>query len=244
MAAAERSEALEGECQTGEMEIIVADDPTGPAVQRIAYRLRDAVRRRGSASLALSGGSTAPPLIDGLVAGDVPWGHVTVWQVDERVAPDDHEARNANQLAPFAELPCRVRPMPVTGGDLRAAARRYASTLPERFDVVHLGLGDDGHTASWPPGRPAVAGSERPVELVDEFNGWPRMTLTAGVVNGARSRVVLATGAVKRPMVERWLLRDGELPVSAVRRSATWVFLDSAAAPDVPLLRHPLASVG
>ena len=223
-------------CQTAVMDIVVADDPADLAARRIVYRLRDAVRRRGEASLALSGGSTAPPMIEALVGQTAPWEHVTIFQVDERVAPDGHEARNANQLVPFDALPCRVRPMPVTAGDLRAAARRYAASLPGRFDVVHLGLGDDGHTASWPPGRSEIADSARAVELVDEFNGWPRLTLTAGVVNGARSRVVLATGAAKRPVVERWLLRDDELPAVAVRRTATWVFLDLAAAPDVPLV--------
>ncbi len=203
------------------------------AAHRIGFRLRDAVRRRGSASLALSGGSTAPPMIEALVAEAVPWAEVAIWQVDERTAPDGHSARNANQLAPFEALPCRVRTMPVTAGDLRAAARRYGAGLPKRFDVVHLGLGDDGHTASWPPDRPEVADSERPVELVEMFNGWPRMTLTAHVVNGARCRVVLTTGPAKRPMVEQWLSGAGDLPIAGVRRRSTWVFLDPDAAPDV-----------
>jgi 6-phosphogluconolactonase/glucosamine-6-phosphate isomerase/deaminase len=179
----------------------------------------------------MSGGSTAPPMIAALTSMDVPWSDVGVWQVDERVAPDDDDARNAVQLAVLAALPCRVRLMPVTAGDLRAAARRYAATLPERFDVVHLGLGDDGHTASWPPGRNDISGSARPVELVDSFNGLPRMTITRAVVNGARSRVVLTTGSNKAPMVERWFLRDSELPITSVRRADTWVFLDDAAAP-------------
>ena len=217
------------------MYILAADDPEVRAAQRIGYRLRDAVRRRGSASLALSGGSTAPPMIEALATEPVPWGEVTIWQVDERVAPDGHDARNANQLLPLQQLACRVRPMPVAAADLRAATRRYAAGLPERFDVVHLGLGDDGHTASWPPGNPEVASSSRPVELVEMFNGWPRMTLTASVVNGARSRVVLTTGSAKRPMVERWLLRDDELPIARVLRRSTWVFLDPEAAPDVSL---------
>ncbi len=125
--------------------------------------------------------------------------------------------------------------MPVTASDRRAAARRYATGLPERFDVVHLGVGADGHTASWPPDEPQVRDSERPVEIVDEFNGWPRMTLTRRVVNGARARVVLATGAEKRPVIERWLLEDPTLPVSHLRSSWTSVFLDVAAAPSVPL---------
>lgn len=213
------------------MQLVVSQNPAVEAADRIAARLRDAVRRRGTASVALSGGSTAPPMIDVLVGLDVPWASVGVWQVDERVAPDGHEARNALQLGPFDDLPCRVRPMPVTADDLRAAARRYAATLPDRFDVVHLGVGDDGHTASWPPAEPGIRRSDRPVELVAMFNDWPRMTLTQRVVNGARSRVVLSTGRAKRPMIERWLAGDRSLPITAVRRTATWTFVDEPAAP-------------
>ena len=216
------------------MQIVVGESPATEAADRLAFRLRDAVRRRGSASVALSGGSTAPPMIAALVELDVPWDGVVVWQVDERVAPDGSDDRNAGQLDPLRTR-CEVRPMPVTATDLRAAARRYAAELPARFDVVHLGVGDDGHTASWPPAEPDVATSDRPVELVGEFHGLPRMTLTASVVNGARSRVVLATGARKRPVIERWLLGDADLPISRVRRQDTWVYLDEPAAPDVPL---------
>jgi 6-phosphogluconolactonase/glucosamine-6-phosphate isomerase/deaminase len=212
------------------MELRVSDDPAGDAGAWLARRLRDAVRRRGSATIAVSGGSSAPPMFAALLATDVPWDHVTVWQVDERVAPDGDEARNAAQLA---DLPARVVPMPVTAADLAAAARRYGVGLPERFDVVHLGLGDDGHTASWPPGDPVVD-SDRPCEVVGEFNGHRRMTLTPPVVNAARSRVVLTYGEAKAPVVARWLLRDPDVPVDRVRRSGTWVFLDPAAASALP----------
>ena len=123
--------------------------------------------------------------------------------------------------------------MPVTVSDLRAGARRYAASLPPRFDVVHLGLGDDGHTASWPPHDPVVA-STRDCEIVDEFNGYRRMTLTPRVVNAARSRFVLTLGSSKSDLVVRWMLRDPELPIDRVRRSATWVFLDPAAAAGIP----------
>lgn len=176
----------------------------------------------------MSGGSTAPPMIAALLDEDVPWATTTVWQVDERIAPDGDERRNANQLA---VLPCRVRLMPVTAGDLRRAARQYGSGLPDRFDVVHLGLGEDGHTASWPPGDAEPLDSDRPVELIPEFHGVRRMTLTRRVVNGARSRAVLTVGGSKRAMVERWLLRDPALPITAVRMTSTWAFLDDAAAP-------------
>lgn len=216
------------------MEIVVSDHPATEAATRLASRLRDAARRRGAATLAVSGGSTAPPMLDALLELDVPWHCVTVWQVDERVAPDGDDARNAGQLTALAER-CRVRPMPVTAADLRAAARRYAAGLPERFDVVHLGVGDDGHTASWPPGRPEIPTSARAVELVDAFNGLPRMTLTAAVVDAARARVVLATGERKRPIIERWLLGDAALPITRIRRTGTWVHLDGPAAPRAPL---------
>ena len=92
-----------------------------------------------------------------------------MWQVDERVAPDGHPDRNAD--AACGGLPCAVRLMPVTAADLRAAAARYARSLPDRFDVVHLGVGDDGHTASWPPGNHDVLASDRLVEVVPPFNG-------------------------------------------------------------------------
>jgi len=174
-------------------------------------------------------------MIASLVDDDVPWRDVAIWQVDERVAPDGHADRNAGQLDPLKALGCKVRPMPVTATDLRRAANRYAARLPERFDVVHLGVGPDGHTASWPPGKPEIRDSERAVELVEMFNGRPRMTLTRRVVNNARRRIVLVTGAPKRMMIERWLLLDRSLPITAVRRSNTSVFLDAAAAPTAPL---------
>lgn len=224
-----------GACQTRPMDLRIVHEPSVDAAASIARRLRDAVRRRGAATVALSGGSTAPPMIDALIAHDVPWASVTIFQVDERIVPDGHDARNAGQLSVLRAMPCEVRLMPVTVGDLRAGARRYGRALPGRIDVVHLGLGEDGHTASWPPGRPDVPDAERQVELVPSFNGFDRMTLTRSVVNAARSRVVLTTGVAKRPMVERWLSGDRSLPVSSVRRSSTTVFLDDAAAPRTSL---------
>jgi 6-phosphogluconolactonase/glucosamine-6-phosphate isomerase/deaminase len=208
----------------------VTDDPPADAGRWLARRLRADVGRRGSASLAVSGGSSAPPMFAELLEHDVPWERVEVWQVDERVAPDGHPARNALQLA---DLPCRVHSMPVTGDDLGADARRYAAGLPDRFDVVHLGLGDDGHTASWPPGD-TVVDSPLGCDVVGEFNGFRRMTLTPSVVNGARSRLVLTYGSSKAPAVQRWLLGDRSLPVARLRRTGTWVMLDPAAAAELP----------
>jgi 6-phosphogluconolactonase/glucosamine-6-phosphate isomerase/deaminase len=211
------------------MEFRVADHPEQLAAAWIARRADDARRRRGRFTLALSGGSTAPAMISALFQLPIAWDSVTVWQVDERIAPDGDPGRNAGQLR---DMPCRVLLMPVTARDLDRAAEEYAGGLPDQFDVVHLGLGDDGHTASWPPGNLGVLSSPRAVDVTPEFNGWRRMTLTPRVVNGARSRLVLATGAGKRSIVERWMLRDQSLPIDAVRRAGTVVFLDPAAAPE------------
>jgi len=202
-------------------ELRIVDDPAAACAHSVARRLRDAVRRRGSASLAVSGGSSAPPMFDVLAAHDVPWKQVEVWQVDERVAPDGDADRNANQLAALAG---KHRLMPVTAKDLAAACRRYARTLPERFDVVHLGLGDDGHTASWTPDDPVIDRAE-PVALSGVYQDRIRMTLTPPVVNAARARLILTFGAGKAAALASW---DG--PVSRVKRTSTVVFTDRAAA--------------
>jgi 6-phosphogluconolactonase len=209
-------------------ELRVADDPAGEAAAWMAHQLRAAVADRGAATVAVSGGGTAPPLFEALLTHSLPWDHIEVWQVDERMVPDGHPERNAEQLT---DLPARVHPMPVTDADPHAAAARYAAGLPAEFDVVHLGLGDDGHTASWPPGDDAVVTSRRGVEVIDEFNGFPRMTLTPDVVNAGRSRVMLTTGASKAAMMARWLADDPSLPVSHVRRAGTIAFVDHAASP-------------
>lgn len=202
----------------------VVDDPDAACARSIARRLNAAVRRRGSATLAVSGGSTAPPMFAVLATLDVPWPKIGVWQVDERVAPDGHPDRNANQLE---ALPGRHRLMPVTADDLVAATKRYARTLPERFDVVHLGIGADGHTASWPPGDPVIDRPE-PVALSQPYQGRVRMTLTPRVINAATGRVVLTRGTDKAAALRRWL--DGgdapDPPIARITPTRTVVFTD------------------
>jgi 6-phosphogluconolactonase/glucosamine-6-phosphate isomerase/deaminase len=204
----------------------IVDDPAVACAESIARRLRAALGRRGAATLSLSGGSSAPALIEALAGADLPWAKVGVWQVDERVAPDGHADRNANALG---GLGGRHRLMPVTDDDLLAAARRYARTLPERFDVVHLGMGADGHTASWPPGDPVIDVTA-PVALSQPYQGRVRMTLTPPVVNAATGRVVQLAGSDKAPALASWVDGTGDPPIARVRRSRTVVFTDAAAA--------------
>ena len=223
------------------MDVRVSINPASAAAHHIATRLRIAIAERHSATLAVSGGSAAPPLFAALAAeAEVGWSAVSVWQVDERIAPDGDESRNATQLV---TLPAGCFPMPVTAPDPDVAAHDYAATLPERFDVVHLGLGNDGHTASWAPAPHPDASraltSAAPVFTVGEFNGRDRMTLGVDVVNRAGARIVLATGEAKADVVARWVRGarrrgaawiDETLPVAAIQLEHTVVYLDRAAA--------------
>jgi 6-phosphogluconolactonase/glucosamine-6-phosphate isomerase/deaminase len=218
------------------MDIVIAPDAPTAAQETAAWvarQLRNAVSRRGAATVAFSGGSTPALMLAALAELDLPWEVTSVFQVDERIAPDGDPDRNATLLDVLRPRGPSIELMPVTGRDLDAAVLRYAERLPDKLDVVHLGLGDDGHTASWPPGDPVIDASGK-VALSAEYKGRRRMTLTVDAVNAARHRVVLATGRAKAPVVERWLLDDHGLPVDRVGRANTVLVLDSDAAARLP----------
>jgi 6-phosphogluconolactonase len=217
--------------------------PRGPAdvaAAVIAAGLRLAADARGACSLAVSGGGTPNTMFDILAGLDVPWAVTHIFQVDERVAPDGHPDRNATALAEHlldrVPVPvANIHLMPVTDDDPVAAARRYDGQVHEvtggDLDVIHLGLGDDGHTASWPPGDPVSDLTDGPgVTVVGPFNGRLRMTLTPPLVNRARTRVWLVEGAGKASMVARLLRRDGDLPASNVSPDNTFFVTDAGAA--------------
>ena len=218
------------------MDVTVAPDPQAAANEAaawIARQLRNAASRRGAATVAFSGGSTPALMLAALTELPVPWEATTVFQVDERVAPDGDPDRNATLLDVLRPHRPTIHLMPVTSGDLRAAGHRYAALVPERLDIVHLGLGDDGHTASWPPGDPVID-DPGVVAVSGEYKGRVRMTLTVPTVNAARHRLVLATGSAKAPIIERWMLHDPALPVERVGRANTVVVLDAQAAARLP----------
>jgi 6-phosphogluconolactonase len=196
----------------------------------MAALLRAAVESRGIANVAFSGGSNAQPMLEALAGEEVPWARTHVYQVDERVAPDAHPDRNAvilqHSLIDKVPIPeTNVHLMPVTEPDLEGAAAAYGSAFP-RFDVLHMGIGEDGHTASWPPGDPVIEVRHQPVAIVGPFNGRLRMTITPAVVEMAHDLVFLVTGASKRPALERMLAGDPEIPASHVPGEHTVVHAD------------------
>lgn len=210
----------------------------GRAADMVAARLAEAADARGRATLAVSGGSTPAAFLAELARRKLPWEDVHVFQVDERVAPPGSE-RNLTGLGEAlldrVGIPAgNVHPMPVDAPDLAAAAAAYAEEIRAvtgpagRLDVVHLGLGDDGHTASWPPGDPVVDAPDD-VAVVGPFNGRLRMTLTPPAVNRAGWIMWLISGVAKAAVLRRLLAADAALPASRVRRHDVTLLADGAA---------------
>lgn len=214
----------------------------------IAAQARAAVAVRGCFRLAVSGGGTPWLMLRELADQDVPWANVHVFQVDERVAPAGDRARNFTHLQEsllvhVALPPGQVHPMPVEAADLVAAGASYAAALresagsPPVLDLVHLGLGTDGHTASLVSDDPVLDVRERDVAVTRPYRGRSRMTLTFPVLDRARCVVWIVTGAEKAAVLAR--LRDGDrlLPAARVRRDRARVIADQAAAAQLGLRR-------
>jgi 6-phosphogluconolactonase len=198
------------------------------AAELICERVRAGVEERGSFSLALSGGRSPARMLEFLHNElDVPWEAVDVYQVDERIAPRSHPDRNLALLE--EELPnARIHAMPVEDEDLAAASERYAVVLPDRLDLVHLGLGPDGHTASLVPNCGALRVRDRDVAISREYNGRRRMTLTYPAIDRAREVVWVVTGEDKAEALAQLLAGDGEIPAARVRTPVQTVLTDQA----------------
>jgi 6-phosphogluconolactonase len=154
-----------------------------------------------------------------------------IYQVDERIAPDGDPERNLTQLLrALGGAPARVQPMPVNDPDLESAAARYGAALPERIDLVHLGLGDDGHTASLIPGDPVLDVYDRPVAITAEYRGRRRMTLTLAGLSRAEQILWLITGAEKAGPLAQLLAGDRSIPAGRVEARRSLVMADRAAA--------------
>lgn len=210
----------------------------------IAEDVRAAVARERHFVMAVSGGRTPWIMLRALAWEDAPWQDIDVLQVDERVAPQGHADRNLTHLEASLQVNTRIHPdeiyaMPVDEPDLEAAAAQYAALLsklagsPPVLDLIHLGLGPDGHTASLVPGDPVLNVSDRDVAITQLYQGRRRMTLTYPVINRARRILWLATGSEKSAMLARLYNGDPSIPAGRVRRDHAVIIADRAAAGDL-----------
>src|SRR5438309_2506627 len=211
------------------------------AAEIIAAESRAAVKARGRFIMAVSGGHTPWQMLLALAEEEVPWKDVHVVQVDERVAPAGDPDRNLTHLREslLQHAPLRseqIHPMPVESPDLEAACKQYAQTLqaiagsPPVLDLVHLGLGPDGHTASLVPGDPVLDVNDADVAVSGLYQGRRRMTLTYPILNRARWVLWLVTGSEKSGMLARLCAGDASIPAGRVRGDHALVMADRAAA--------------
>jgi 6-phosphogluconolactonase len=211
--------------------VATAEQAAASGAAEIAQRAHAALADRGSFTLALSGGRTPSLMLTDLAALDMPWAHTTIYQVDERIGPPTDPQRNLTGLR--AALPPEAQecvvPMPVEASDLRAACADYARRLPAEFDLIHLGLGADGHTASLVPHDPVLAVTEVDVALSGVYQDRRRMTLTRPRLHRTGAILWLVTGADKSQALAQLLAGDTSIPAGTIQTADQVVICDSAA---------------
>jgi 6-phosphogluconolactonase len=216
------------------------DDVAAAGAEFIYARAMEAIGKRDQFTLALSGGSTPWRTLSKLSERDLPWECVKIAQVDERIAPDGDKTRNLvgiqQAFAGPAGLPAEnLYAMPVVDEQLDRAARQYEHLLiglagdSPVLDVVQLGLGGDGHTASLIPGDPVLSVSDRDVTTTGFYNGQRRMTLTYPIINRARRILWLVTGEGKAEMLSRMMRADREIPAGRINQQEATIVADAAA---------------
>jgi 6-phosphogluconolactonase len=222
-------------------ELIVVSQPAELARQAAGWldlEVSRAIAERGSCALALAGGRTPEPVYRELASGSsIDWKRVEVFFGDERAVPPDHPESNYRtvHLTLLSRVPIpsgNIHRMEAERVDREAAAREYERLLPPRLDVLLLGMGPDGHTASLFPGSAALDERHRlVVPVLGEKAPAERLTITPPVIEAARKVAVIATGEDKALMAARAIegpLAPKAVPVQLARRGV-W-FLDQAAA--------------
>lgn len=205
------------------------------AAELIAAAGAAAVADHGHFAFAMSGGRSPWTML--AILGELegmPWRETELFQVDERIASPGSEDRNLTHMVLGLSIDHQsaLRPMPVTSRDLDAAAREYDTSLPERLDLVHLGLGPDGHTASLVPGDAVLEVDDRRVAITtNPYQGHRRMTLTYPALAEARQLLFLVTGEEKREPLRQVIAADSSIPAGRVRNDAITIVADPAAAP-------------
>jgi 6-phosphogluconolactonase len=214
-----------------------ADLVAQKAASIIAEEACKAVGLRGRFIIAFSGGNTPWKMLRALANEDVPWDRMHILQVDERLAPEGHPDRNLTHMREslfghVSLLPERIHAMQVEQKDPEAAAAAYARVIgeiagsPAIIDLVHLGLGPDGHTASLVPGDPVLEVTDKDVAATGIYQGRHRLTLTYPVINRARKILWMITGGEKKEMVQRMLDADLSIPAGHISQEHAMVLAD------------------
>ncbi|HMT05649.1 MAG TPA: 6-phosphogluconolactonase [Solirubrobacterales bacterium] len=207
-------------------------DPESAAVEAariVELAAEKAIADRGRFNLAVSGGTTPWRMLELLAGSSLNWSRTSLFQVDERIAPTGSRQRNLTHLVLTLPLICQaaIRPMPVGAADLPTAAAGYEYSLPDRFDLIHLGLGPDGHTASLIPDDPILEVTDRLVAITaGEYQGTRRMSLTYRAINRARMVLFLITGDGKEEAVGKLYAGDKSIPAGRVENPNTTVVTD------------------
>src|ERR1700691_3601451 len=224
------------------IEVFADEEATArAAAKNIAAEAVAAVAGRGRFVMAVSGGRTPWIMLRALAKEDLPWKYVHIAQVDERVAPAGHPDRNLTHLresllsdnSPIP--PEQIHAMPVDSLNLEGAARPYGALLsdlagsPRTLDLVHLGLGPDGHTASLVPGDPVLDVTDRLVAVTGPYQDHRRMTLTYPALARADQVLWLVSGSDKREALAALLAGDVSIPAGRVEAERSLVMADRTA---------------
>ncbi len=226
------------------MKLSVAPNPAAAAAEAaamLAARIAAAVKARGVCSVALSGGQTPWQMLEALLGEPVSWGALQVFQVDERAVPCDDERRNGRRIRELLVRPgglpaAQFHAMSIDGAALGRCASDYCETLVEHagappvLDVVQLGLGPDGHTASLVPGDPLLDLTDAEVGVSGFYQGAQRLSLTFAALNRARCILWLVTGEAKAAALRRLVDGDATIPAGRVARAQATIVADAAAA--------------
>ncbi|MGH8127166.1 MAG: 6-phosphogluconolactonase [Gammaproteobacteria bacterium] len=219
------------------MEIEVCESKEDAAAQGaklIAEHVAAAIVQRGHACIAVSGGHTPWAMLTLLAKRNLRWDKLTVFQVDERECPLESDDRNYKHLKEVLPVKCHIEAMPVEdfeGGSTAYAGRLQAQAgQPAVLDVVHLGLGPDGHTASLVPNDPVLDITDRDVAWTEPYQGHRRMTLTYPIINHARLVFWLVDGDAKREALARLMAGDTEIPAGRIHARRQFVIADTTAA--------------
>ena len=217
-----------------------ADQVAFEAAKYLEQRIKETLHVEKKFSMAISGGRTPWEMLKVLSQAELPWTRVNFFQVDERVAPDGHADRNLTQLyqsiaGSTMATTLQIFPMPVTAANLDSASQEYAESIHtitegKGLDLIHLGMGSDGHTASLVPSDGVLTINDREVACTEHaYQGRKRMTLTYPLLNSAKHILWIVTGAEKREMVQRLLQQDASIPAGLVSQKNALLMVDNDA---------------